>query len=343
MLKQLLLAGIVTAALTGVASAQEVITLKIHQPIPPQATIPAKFIKPWADKVTAESGGRLVFEIYPAMQLGGAPPALIDQVRDGFVDMIWTLPGYTPGRFPKTEVFELPFFTTTAEPTSRALQQFYAEELVDEFESQGIHIIAMHVHSPGLIHSKVPINKLEDMKGLNLRGPTRVINLLLAELGATAVGMPVPAVPEALSKGAIDGAVVPWEVTPSLKLSELVTNHTSFSGDRGFYVATFIFAMNKARYDSLPEDLRKVIDDNSGVFAADWAGKAMDAGDAPGLKIAQDRGNNIIVLDAAETERWRQAAEPVYAKWLAEMTEKGIDGQALIDKARALIDKESAM
>ena len=342
MLNKLLLAGVAAFGLSTAALADDVVTLKIHHLLPPQATVPKNFIEPWTKKVEAESGGKIKFEIYPAMQLGGAPPALIDQVRDDFVDLIWTLPGYTPGRFPKTEVFELPFIGTSAQVTSRALERFYFDELQSEYESQGIHIITMHVHSPGLIHSKTPITKLEDMRGKKVRGPTRVINWMLESLGATPVGMPVPAVPEALSKGVIDATVIPWEVTTSLKTSELVHNHTKFSGDHAFYVATFIFAMNKDKYDSLPADLKKVIDDNSGLVAADWVGKVMDDGDAPGLKMAQDLNNNFITLDAAETKRWEDAAQPIYAKWVEEMKGKGVDGQALIDKAKKLIAEEAA-
>jgi TRAP-type C4-dicarboxylate transport system substrate-binding protein len=179
------------------------------------------------------------------------------------------------------------------------------------------------------------------MKGKKVRGPTRVITKMLERLGATPVGMPVPQVPEALSKGVIDATVIPWEVTTSLKTSQIVHNHTSFSGDKSFYVATFLFAMNKARYDSLPPDLKKVIDDNSGLFAADWVGKVMDAGDAPGLKMAQDLKNNFIVLDEAETARWKAAAEPIYADWIAEMKGQGIDGAALLEKFKGLLAEES--
>jgi TRAP-type C4-dicarboxylate transport system substrate-binding protein len=151
--------------------------------------------------------------------------------------------------------------------------------------------------------------------------------------------MLVPQMPDALSKGVIDAAVVPWEVTTPLRVAELVNTHTAFSGNRSLYVTVFIYAMNKAKYDSLPPDLKKVIDDNSGPATSKWAGKTMDDGDAPGLEAAKKRGNAIVVLDAAETARWKKAAEPVYAAWIAEMKAKGIDGQTLINDARALVAK----
>ena len=112
--RSFVLAGLAALAMTVSAMAQEA-TLRLHQMLPPQATIPAKAIEPWAAKVQEESGGRLKVELYPAMQLGGAPPELFDQAKDGVVDVIWTVLGYTPGRFPKSEVFELPFMIPNGE------------------------------------------------------------------------------------------------------------------------------------------------------------------------------------------------------------------------------------
>jgi TRAP-type C4-dicarboxylate transport system substrate-binding protein len=333
--------GLIGLLASGMPAEAQEHTFRIHQMLPPQATIPAKFIEPWAKRVEEQSGGRLAFELYPSMQLGGKPPGLYDQVRDGVIDITWTLPGYTPGRFPKVEAFELPFMVTTAAATSQAFQEFYEQHIADQFPD--VHVIAVHTHGPGLLHMKGdPIETLEDLQGKKLRGPTRVINGMLEKLGAVPVGMPVPAVPESLSKGVIDGTVIPWEVTAPLKVAELVDSHTGFTGDRGFYTATFVFAMNKAKYESLPDDLKKVIDDNSGVAAAKLLGEAMDGGDAIGLKIAEERGNPIIMLDEAETQRWREAAQPVIDEWIAEMDAAGVDGAALVEEARALVEKYSA-
>lgn len=273
------------------------------------------------------------------MQLGGKPPELIQQVTDGAVDLIWTVMGYTPGRFPKAEAFELPFMVANgnAEATSRAFHEFYEKHMQDQFP--GLKVIVVHTHGAGLLHTRKPVTKLEDIKDMKLRGPTRVITNMLQELGAVAIGMPVPAVPEAVSKGVIDGAVIPWEVTLPLKMSELVGNHTAMSGDRGLYSATFVFAMNQGSYDRLPDDLKKVIDDNSGVEAAAAAGRAMDEVDKVGEEKARAAGNSIVILDAEETQRWKDAAQPVIAAWIEEMNAAGFDGQTLVDDARALLDK----
>lgn len=346
MLKRLALGGLTAAAITIGAmtpgtSQETTITLRVEYFTPAQATLPANFIAPWAEKITAESGGRIQFEFYPAMQLGGAPSDLYDHMVDGLTDIIWVLPGYTPGRFPMTEVFELPFLTSNGEHTSGALWDYYEANLVDEYADA--HMIAIFTHGPGVIHSNTPITSLEDMQGLALRGPTRTVNWLLEELGAQSVGMPVPQVPENLARGVIDGAVVPWEITPSIRLSELVSNHTEFSGDKSIYVATMIFAMNREVYEALPDDLKAVIDANSGRDTSIWAGRVLDEGDAGGRQIAVDRGNNIITLDETEVARWIAAAQPVYDRWIAEMNSLGLDGQALLDQARALIAADNGM
>ena len=330
--------AVAALAMTGTAMAQTV-TLRLHQMLPAQATIPAKAIVPWAQKVEAESGGKIKVQIFNAMQLGGAPPQLFDQAKDGVVDLTWTVLGYTPGRFPKTEVFELPFMSSSAESSSKAIQEYVEKFAADEFKD--VKLIAVHTHGPGLFHTKQPVTGLETLRGMKIRGGSRIINNMLTKLGATPVGMPVPAVTDALSKGTIEGTTIPWEVTPSLKVTELVKNHTTFAGKEGLYTQTFAFSMNKASYDKLPPDLKKVIDNNSGQVAATLFGKAMDEGDRIGREIAVKAGNNIVALELAEVQRWRRTASTVETDWVNEVKAKGIDGAKLASEARALIAKYS--
>jgi TRAP-type C4-dicarboxylate transport system substrate-binding protein len=333
------LGAVASTLLTGHVAAQQVVTLRLHQMLPPQATIPAKALIPWAQKVEAESGGRIKVQLFHAMALGGAPPQLFDQARDGVADITWTVLGYTPGRFNKAEVFELPFLSGSAEQSSQAFQEYVEKFAADEFRS--VKLLAVHTHGPGLFHTKTPVTGLESLRGMKVRGGSRIINNMLTKLGATPVGMPVPAVTEALSKGVIDGTTIPWEVTPALKVSELVKNHTTFAGDRGLYTQTFAFSMNRAAYDKLPADLKTVIDNNSGIATAAMFGRAMDEGDKAGRAIAEKAGNNIVTLDAAETQRWRRTAATVETDWIAEVKAKNIDGAKLAAEARALIAKYS--
>ncbi len=336
-LSTMLAALVLGAALQSVQAAD--VTLRVHQMLPPQAAIPAKGLLPWAEKVEKESGGRIKVQHFPTMQLGGKPPDLFDQAKDGVVDIVWTVLGYTPGRFPKTEAFELPFMSGSSEASSKAFQEYVEKNAMDEFKD--VKLLAVHTHGPGLFHSKDPINKLEDLKGMKVRGGSRVINIMLEQLGATPVGMPVPAVGEALSKGVIGATTIPWEVVPSVKVQQIVKNHTGFTGAKGLYTQTFAVAMNKASYDKLPADLKKVIDANSGIEFAAKLGRVMDEADKLGLSLAQKAGNNIITLDAAETARWQRAANGVRAVWFKEVGDKGMDGPKLAAEAEALINKYS--
>lgn len=331
-------AAVVALALgTGGALAQEV-TLRVHQFLPAQATVPATAIAPWAERIEEQSDGRIDVELYPSMQLGGAPTSLFDQAQDGVVDIVWTVLGYTPGRFPKSEVFELPFLLTTGEDTSAAFYNYVMENSADEFDS--VHIITLHTHGPGLFHTKDPVTALEDLQGVKIRGGSRIISDMLSRLGAEPVGMPVPDITEAISRGVIDGTTIPWEVTPSLRIAELVSNHTGFSGEHGLYTQTFGFVMDKARYDSLPDDLKAVIDANSGLELAREFGRAMDAGDVIGRQIAEDRGNSVVTLDEAETARFREAAQATIEQWFTDMQAIGVDGEALYAAAQAAIAAE---
>ena len=330
-------AAVVALGFGATAVAAQDVTLRLHQFLPPQANVPKLVLDVWADNVEEGSEGRIKVERYPSMQLGGTPPELMDQAIDGVADVVWTVVGYTPGRYPSTEVFELPFMVTNARAASRAYWEMFESHMKDT-EFKDVHILGTWVHGPGLIHANKEVRTPEDMQGLKIRGGSRLANQLLEKVGATPVGMPVPAIPEGLSKGVIDGTTIPWEVTASLKVPELVTNHTEFTGN-ALYTLTFVLAMNKDKYESLPDDLKKVIDDNSGLEFSVFAGGTQEDSDGPARKLAEDRGNNIVTLNEEETKAWIDASQPIYDEWVADMDSKGIDGQALIDEARMLIEK----
>jgi TRAP-type C4-dicarboxylate transport system substrate-binding protein len=321
----------------GRAQAAEV-TLKLHHFLPPVAPAQVRVFEPWAKKLAAESDGRIEVKIFPSMQLGGKPPQLFDQVRDGVVDLAWTLPGYTPGRFPRLETLELPFIAAkTAIVNSKAAQAFAEAQLGGELDE--VHPICVWAHDQGLIHSRREVTNLESLQGLKLRFPTRLAGEAMTALGASPVGMPVPQVPESLASGVIDGAVVPWEVVPALKLQELVQYHLGFPGSPTFYTSVFLLAMNKASYDNLPADLKTVIDNNSGMGTAELAGTAWDEAGIVGRKAAEDHGNVIAELSEDEVMRWREKTRPVIDAWLAQTKDHGFDGAKLLGEAQALIAK----
>lgn len=330
-----LLGSAVFALCLPVAATAADYTFNLQSFLPAQATIPSKIIDVWADDVEKASGGRIEIKRFASMQLGGKPPELIDQVIDGQIDISWNVVGYTPGRFPSTEVFELPFLVTDARAASSAFWQMMDGQIADK-EFMDVKMLGVWVHGPGVIHSSNPVNTPADMNGMKIRGASRQVNALLKELGATPVGMPVPAVPEALSKKVIDGTTIPWEVTKALKVPELVSNHTEFTGPM-MYTVTFVLVMNHDKYNSLPDDLKAVIDGESGMKFSVFAGGTQQDYDEPSRQLAVDRGNNIISLDAAQSAVWAKAAAPVMSAWVEEMKGKGIDGQALIDEAQKLM------
>lgn len=335
----LALAALVSLS-AGVAVAQEV-TLKVHHFLPAGSPAQTVLMEPWAEKVMAESQGRIKVEIYPSMQLGGKPPQLFDQARDGVVDVVWTLPGYTAGRFPIAEVFELPFVAASAEATSQAAQAFADKYLQEEFSQ--VHVLLVHTPAPGKFHlTERPVTNMEDLQGLKLRTPARTVTEALSALGATPLGMPVPEVAQAMTTGVIDGALLPWEVALPLRLHEIAKYHTEYEGAHGFYTSVFLFAMNKAKYASLPDDLKQVIDANSGQALAAQVGRGWDEAEATARAAAVARGNEITVLPQAEIERWQQATQPVIAAWVKAMDERGLNGQQMLDEARALIAQYSA-
>ncbi len=311
----------------GTAAAETV--LKVHHFLPATSTVQTQLLEPWCARIQTASQGELRCRIFPAMQLGGGPAQLIDQVRDGVVEVAWTLPGYTPGRFPKAEVFELPFVATTAKATNQALTAFAAKHLQNEFAD--IKPLLFHAHHPGSFHLRQSAADLSALKGRRLRGPTRLSTQMLADLGATPINLPANQVPEALTRGVIDGALLPFEVTRSLRVLELAPHHLRVPG---LYTAVFLFAMNRATYDGLSPALQQVIDDHSGVALAADMGATWDDIERVGQQEAEARGNAVVTVDSAP---FAEASAAVTRRWLAEMGQQGIDGQGLLDDARALV------
>ncbi len=325
--------GVALSALTaGAAFAQEV-TLKMHQFLPAQANVPKDVLEVWADNVEESSGGAIEIERYHAMALGGTPPELMDQAIDGIADVVWTVVGYTPGRYPTTEVFELPFMVSDAREASCAYWKMFDKHMKND-EFSNLKIVGTWVHGPGMFHTAEPVTVPSDLEGMKIRGGSRLVNNLLTRVGAEPVGLPVPAVAEALSKGVIDGTTIPWEVTYALKVPELVTNHTEFEG-AALYNLTFVLAMNKDKYESLTDEQKAAIDANAGLEFSVFAGGTQADADGPARQVAVDLGNNIITVSEEEAQAWDDIVNPMYAEWASSMD----NGQELIDEAKMLMDQ----
>jgi TRAP-type C4-dicarboxylate transport system substrate-binding protein len=318
--------------------AQSVVSLKLHHFLPPVSNGHARMLAPWAKKVEDASGGKIKIDIFPSMQLGGTPPQLYDQARDGVADIVWTLPGSTAGRFPTTEVFELPFICARRGiVNAQAAQEFADTNLKDEVKD--VKLLSYWAHDHGLLHTNKAIATMDDLKGLKLRNPTRLAGEALRALGATPVGMPVPQVPEALAQKVIDGAVVPWEVVPAIKVAELTKFHTEIPGTPTLYTASFFLAMNKAKFEGMPAELRAIMDKESGQAFARLAGAMWDERAVVVTEDTKKRGNTVTSITEAEKAKWIAACAPVTAKWIDDVKAKNLDGAKLVAAARELIAK----
>ena len=313
------------------------VTLKLHHFFSAVSSGHNKFLAPWARKVEAESAGRIRIDIFPSMQLGGAPAQLFDQARDGLADIVWAMPASTPGRFARIEAFELPFVPShRALVNSKAIEDYAAANLQDEFRE--VHPICFSCRDHGVLHANRTIQSIGDLKGLKLHVPNRLAGETVRALGGQGVTAPIPQVPMAIAAHAIDGCLDPWDVVPGLRLHDLLKTHTDFA-ESSLSTTAFVLAMNKAAYDRLPQELKSVINNNSGQTAAGMAGAMWDLDAAAVADMVRQRGDAVTTLTAEQIAPWRKATEPVIATWLRQMRERKINGGKLVAGARALVAK----
>jgi TRAP-type transport system periplasmic protein len=312
-------------------------TFKLHHAFSSVSSVHDKFLAPWARKVELESGGRLHIDVFPSMQLGGAPAALFEQARDGLADIVWTAPSLTPGRFPKIETFELPFLTSRrALVSSKALTDFAAANLQDEFRD--IYPICFSCSDRAAIHATRPVRTMEDIKNLKLHVQTRFAAEAMRALGAQALMMPSTQLPMAITEHVVDACLDPWHLVPPLRLNDLLRSHTEFA-DVSPNVRTYVLAMNRGSYDRVPRDLKTVIDRNSGQPAAAMAGVMWDVQATAVANMVVERGDLIVTLLPDAVARWRKAVEPVIDIWRKELKEQKIDGGKLMSAAHSLLAK----
>ncbi|SMF77870.1 TRAP-type C4-dicarboxylate transport system, substrate-binding protein [Tistlia consotensis] len=323
------------------AAADAKYTLKLHHFLGPTSPAQVKMLAPWAKRVEEGSGGAVKIEIYPSMSLGGKPPELIRQVRDGVVDIVWTVNGYTPGLFPRSEVFELPFVhTNDPAATNLAMADLYKQDLAVEYK--GIKPLFLHVHAGQAIHMvDTPVHTPDDMAGKKIRIPTRTGAWVLEALGANPVGMPVPELPQALSKKVVDGALIPWEIIPALKLQDLIKDYIEGPNKARLGTTTFQVSMNGDKWASLPKEIQAVFEKESGDDWLKEVGKIWRENDDHGIEIAEKAGGTHIVLTDEQWAKFHEKLEPVVGRWVDEVKGKSIDGKALVEAARAAIAKHT--
>lgn len=335
-----LAAGALATTLAIPAAAQE-FTFKLHHFLSAQSPAHQKMLEPWARQVEENSGGRVKIEIFPSMSLGGKPPELIRQVRDGVVDIVWAVNGYAPGMFQRTEVFELPLVAGNDPAAANlAMYDMFDETLAEEY--QGLKVMFLHVHSGQAIHMvDKEVRSPADLEGIKMRIPSRSGAWVIEALGANPVSIPVSGLPQALSKKVIDGALIPWEILVPLKLQDQTQYQIEMADRDRFGNTTFQVSMNGDRWESLPADIQQAFIDASGPEWWAEVGRIWRANDDYGIKVAVESGNEHITLTEDESAAFRQALEPVVDRWVAEVTDKGIDGAAIVAQAREMVAKHA--
>jgi TRAP-type C4-dicarboxylate transport system substrate-binding protein len=302
----LLSAAIACMGFAGEAGAQT-IELKLSHFIPPNHTF-HKCAVGYADLLAKESNGRLKVTIYPNGQLVGPPTRQFDAARNGIVDMSFVLHTVTPGRYPITELAQLAFTWPKAGSgsmtTSRRLSELGPKYLVEEHA--GLHILWMAVANPIVIYSKIPLRKLDDFKGVKIRYSGVPNRNLLASLGAVPLLIQPPESQDALAKGIIDGATFPHEAALSLDLG-VVAKHAT---EPGLATAPFAFVMNPAKYNSLPPDLKALIDRTSGPAAAQQFGKMWEDAEKHGRDEEIKQGVQIHTLSDADIADLKRRVAP---------------------------------
>ncbi len=330
------LLGALALALPAVPALAQEVTLKIAHFLPSAAPTQQKVLQPWCDELKKESAGRIACQFYPAMQLGGTPAQLADQVKNGVADIVWTAPGYSAGRFPAIEAFELPFMVKDSSSSSKALWQYYQQHAQQEFAAY--KVLAFHTDGGQAVHtSNKPVVELKDFSGLKLRTSTRVGAKTLQALGGAPVAMPPAQVTEAIAKGVVDGSLGAWELVYPTKLSEVTKFHMQPEAGSAYPTATILMVlMNKKKYDSLPADLKALLDKTTGEAMVARLGAVFDAEAAETKKRIAAQGNKITTLNAAQIAALKKATDAVDDEWAAEVSKKGLDGKKLMTAARAL-------
>lgn len=312
---------------------------KLHHFLSPKAPAHSKMLEPWAKKIMDDSNGRIKIEIYPSMTLGGRPPQLPRQVRDGVVDIAWIVNAYAAGQFPRSEVFELPgVHQGNSAAVNKAMHTMYQGELRKDFK--GVVALFQHVHGGQAIHMATQeVRSPADLEGKKIRIPTRTGAWILEALGANPVKTSVGEIPVALSKKVIDGALIPFEIIPPLKIHEQTKYQIEGPNGKRLGTTSFSTLMNEARWNGLPADIQKIFVDNSGADWHDHVGNVWDKSEEFGIAMAVKSGNKHIQLTEKEWSAFETKMAPVADRWIAEMKKKGIDGQALYDEARKLVSE----
>ncbi len=339
-MKSFLKLALVPVALLAAAALPvqaQTVTIKFTHFLASSSNFHKGVAEPWCADIEKDSGGRMKCQLYPSMQLGGTPAQLADQVKNGVADVAWTSPSYTTGRFVRSEALELPFtMPPDALRGSRAMWDFAQKHAMEDYKD--FKLLALFSGTNQIVHTAgKAVADVDDFKGLRLRSPSRSVSLFMSALGAAPVNMPVAQITEGISKGVLDGAMVPWEVVPSVKIDEVTKHHLQSREDQlGFVQSPMVILMNKRKYDSLPADLKKVIDKHSGAALVERVGRVFEDGNSEARRKVAAIGNTVTTIKMADYEAIRKATAGIEAEWIKQVAGRDVDGAKLAAEARQI-------
>jgi TRAP-type transport system periplasmic protein len=300
------------------------VELKLASFVPPSHTIWVNVLVPWAKEIEAKSSGRLTVRMFPSMQLGGKPPELYRQMVQGIADIVFTLPGYTSGDFPMMSLTELPGTATSADDGTRKLWA-HMDYFKEEYKDAKV-LMLWNSDNAGFMTRARPIRKIEDVKGLRLRAPSAAQAAQIEHLGGIGVSMPVTQIYNGIERGTIDGTQIPLSAMLDFKLIEVVKY---FTVNAPLGRSPFLVSMNRKRYESLPADLRKIIDDTTGLQLSLKGSEEYDKKNQMALDEAKKK-RDVYELSAKENQQWLDYFKPLIQREAARVDKAGLPGSAML-------------
>lgn len=286
----------------------------------------------WAQEVEKRTNGAVKINMFPGATLTPADQCY-DGVAKGISDIGMSVLSYTKGRFPLTEVIDLPLGYSSGLQVTKLCNAYYNQFKPKEFDD--VKIMYLHGHGPGILHTKKPVRTMEDLKGMKIRCSGTSAKVVSA-LGATPVAMPQTETYDALQKGVVDGVVSPIETLKGWKFAEVIKSTTQNLGSS--YSLAFFVAMNKKKWDALPKDVQATIE----KINEEWiekTGKGWDEFDKVGTEYTLSKGNEIIPLSKEEDERWKAAVQPVLAEYVATTKTKNLPGEEALKFCQEWLSK----
>ncbi|WP_341236156.1 TRAP transporter substrate-binding protein [uncultured Sulfitobacter sp.] len=332
--------GAIAALLLGTATsayAEAEYTLVISSWVPPTHNINAQMLPNLIEMIEEATDGRVTGEV----RLGLAPPpAQMDLVLDGAVDIAYIFHGYQPGRYTGYKLVELPGLDVTAEAASVAYWNMFQEYIAPLDEHRGAKVIGLHTHGPGQLHTSGMVETLSDVQGLKLRMPGGVATDVGAALEATGIQVPAPKVYETLASNAADGVMMTIDSRQGFRLTEVAPHYYEMPG--GFFRGSFAYVMNEDTFADLPEDLQQALETEVfGEPLSRMSGEVWDGGDAFSITLTEDtEGNTITRASDADVEAFDAIIESVTNSVIEEVAAKGIDAEAALASFRAELGVE---